>query len=229
MHARVSDLAGRTVIDTRVRTVGYLCELVVDWLANEPPSVNGLLVQRGKYIFFLSMNDVGHLVSSRTRLILVDQEPVLSFYREHSRDVLLVRDVIGQQLIDLRIPRVVRAQDVLLVESADDWQVASVDVGMHAHRSLCRVLGRTIATELLPWTNVGFLPGRIASDVLSGGTSRLADFPPSAIASIVASLPPHEATAILCALDHVKATELFLHLPVAQRAAIVAALRALRG
>jgi sporulation protein YlmC with PRC-barrel domain len=160
MNARVSDLQGRTVMDTRARTVGYLCDIVARLRGDRPPAITGLLVQRGRYEFFLPMDDVGHLASRTTRLVLVAQEPKLGLYRRHVRDILLVREVMDRQVIDLRVTRPVRVNDLLIAESNNGWEVAGVALGVGAlvRRRLPRALRRDVRVRLLRWTDLELLP-----------------------------------------------------------------------
>ena len=45
-------------------------------------------------------------------------------------EVLLARDVLDKQLIDVDGKRVVRVNDVQLIHAADDWRVTGADISL---------------------------------------------------------------------------------------------------
>lgn len=130
---RLSDQIGRWVWAGDGSTVGRVADMSLR-LGPAHPRVSRLLVRRGRSAHLVRWDDV-HLVST-TRLALrpgtdlaagaVDPlHPALD-----PIELLLARDVLDTQVIDLRGRHLSRVSDVLLDRRGDDLAVVAVDLGM---------------------------------------------------------------------------------------------------
>lgn len=129
----LAQLVGRPIRDAEGVRVGRVRDVVVRWDsgATHPPVV-GILVSVGKAITFLESRD---LVLGQTGVRLRSAKLVVGSSVRREGDVVLARDVLDRQLVDVAGVQVVRASDVYLVHGVEGWEVAGIDVGLWA---LCR-------------------------------------------------------------------------------------------
>ncbi|GAC1365409.1 MAG: CBS domain-containing protein [Acidobacteriaceae bacterium] len=227
----VSALLGVPVSDAAGRTVGHVRELAVS------PTVDAKYVQG----FLLKMS--GATRDARLSLIAVgDVEPGVGKLQmrgetaaveltEDDSYLLLDRDVLDQQIIDVHGHKVVRVNDVELVweqvtetngreheeESRPALRIAEVEVGMRgAMRRLLKGLppatvdrvASRFRTSVIPWDFVDLIDRDPARRVrLKIEQDRLAKMHPSDLADILEELAPAERQALFTSLDEGVAAE----------------------
>lgn len=129
-------------------------------------------------------------------------------------DLLLRRDILDKQIVDVHDYRVVRVNDVRLAESGDRLCVVGVDAGPRALlrragvgrpvEALAKLIGRPLQSNLISWDDVETLEpaaaggGRIKLKVPSEKIARLH---PADIADIVEQLDPQQRTEVIESLD----------------------------
>jgi hypothetical protein len=164
--------------------------------------------------------------------VLVATPPTLSRFVRRADDMLLGREIVDHEVIDLRVPRVVRVNDVLLDVSPAGWQVAGVDIGVPAllRRLLPRPLRRDIdtAAHLLRWDDLDLLARLVPDGVLPADHRRLASISPADLAGIAAAVPPRQAAALIATLDDARAAATLAELCAERRAAVLAMLNSAR-
>ena len=136
--------------------------------------------------------------------------------------LLLERDLLDQQVIDVHGRKVVRVNDIDLYRDTQDdhtvLKIASVDVGARgAVRRLLkgavpsaalRTLLRRIPPRAIPWEFVDLIESDPARRVkLKISNDRLAELHPADIADIVEDLAPDDREAVFETLDHGVAAE----------------------
>jgi CBS domain-containing protein/sporulation protein YlmC with PRC-barrel domain len=143
-------------------------------------------------------------------------------YAGHQGLLLLGRDLLDQQIIDVHGRKVVRVNDVDLHEERDDHhavlKVGAVDVGSRGalrrllkglvpYQTLRRLLAR-IPEKAIPWEFVDLIETDPARRVkLKISHERLARLHPADIADIVEELTPAEREAVFETLDDETAAE----------------------
>jgi sporulation protein YlmC with PRC-barrel domain/CBS domain-containing protein len=219
----VATLVGMPVVDANGKEYGRVHELAVD-VGKDSTRVSGLLLTRragGKS--HRSMVPVGTLktpIPSERRLranVKPGRVPSLS------DSLLLERDLLDQQIIDVDGHKVVRVNDVNLAwEAGGDGEgttlrIAEVEIGMRgaARRLLKGLPAGTVDTivgglpsRVIPWTCVDLIDRDPARRVrLKIGQERLAKLHPSDIADILEELAPAEREAVFTSLPEETAAE----------------------
>ncbi len=170
------------------------------------PPITGLVVRDGRRRFFVparllqSLNGTVRLTSST-----VDLQP---FARRHG-EVLLRRDVLDHQLIDVTGRRIVRVNDVQLAGIEGSFRIVGVDISPQAllRRLGPRLLaGRIVGRQVVDWTGVQYLAST-APVQLKVSYDRLAELNPVDLARIVDALSVREGAEIVAALDEERAAE----------------------
>ncbi len=163
--AYLSELIGRAVRDHRGTTLGRLNDLLI--LSEEQsdyPRVVALALQNGgsgqKLLAWRGTEDLAG------NTIVLQTQP--QAYAETGHEILLARDVMDRQVIDVQDHRIVRVNDLELGRIGNDYRLINVDIG---GRGLLRRLGVEdfaeriterfnwqIPNNSLSWSDLSFLP-----------------------------------------------------------------------
>ena len=217
----VSMLMGMPVVDAGGRSCGRVQELAVD-LSRDASHIAGFLIQKragGK--LQTSYLPVEALAATRSgdRKFKANSSPVSPPVLDDF--VLMDRDLLDQQIIDVDGRKVVRVNDVELQwESSGPGpglRISDVEVGMRgASRRLLKGLpvaqvfgiSNHFAARSIPWGCVDLIDRDPARRVkLKIDQARLAKLHPSDIAAILAELAPPEREAVFTSLDEETAAE----------------------
>jgi magnesium transporter len=186
--------------------IGRIEDLIVRMGDDRYPPISGLVVRDGRRRFFVpatllqSLNGAARLSSST-----VDLQP----FSRRSGEVLLRRDVLDHQLIDITGRRIVRVNDVQLTRVEGAYRVVGVDISPQA---LLRrlgpraIAGRVVGRQIVDWTDVQYLAST-APVQLKVSYDRLAELHPVDLARIVDALSYRESAEIVAALDEETAAE----------------------
>jgi CBS domain-containing protein len=182
--------------------VGRLKDLVVR-VGDEPyPTVVGLVTRStGGHAFFLTADALERLTVEGVALNTsrVDLRP----FRRREGEMLLNKDVMDKQIVDVSGRKVVRVNDLQLQRVGRRWRLAGADVSMAAlvaRLGLRRVAERRLEREVIPWENLEFF----ASDVpvpLHLRHEKIARMHPADIAQILEELSYAQSNELLAALD----------------------------
>jgi len=234
MAVYVSNLRGRTLVDPWARPIGRLDGLIVCGGGDEPPVLIGVRARRGREEITLPVDAVALRDAPVPRLIPVDTLRAYDPVRRGEGDLLLGRDMLDRQVIDLHGRRVVRADDVLLDEDTGWWRVRGVETGAGALRR--RLLPRSLRPQpadagarLLAWADLALLPRLGPDTVAPADGRRLATLHPVDLARIAAAVPPRQAAALLAALDDARAAATLALLEPGRRVTLVGPLGAPAG
>jgi CBS domain-containing protein/sporulation protein YlmC with PRC-barrel domain len=227
----VSALMGARVADPVGRTVGYVREFAVS-PAVDANHVLGLVLRlsgAGR-TDRLSMVAIGDLEVSAAGTLRIHGEAALTPMPEEDSYLLLERDLLDQQIIDVHGHKVVRVNDVELVweplpsgngdgstGSTLSLRIAEVEVGTRgAIRRLLKGLPQATVerasgrfrTSVIPWDFVDLIDRDPARRVrLKIEQDKLAKMHPSDLADILEDLAPAERQALFTSLDENVAAE----------------------
>jgi magnesium transporter len=186
--------------------IGSLDDLIVRMGDERYPAIAGLLVRDGRRRFFVPASQLRDL-NGATRLSTSTVD-LQSFVRRDG-EVLLRRDVLDHQLIDITGRRIVRVNDVQLTRVEGAVRVVGVDISA---RALLRRLGprslagRIVGRQIIDWSDVQYL-ATAAPVQLKVSYDRLAELNPVDLARIVDALSYRESAEIVAALDEETAAE----------------------
>src|SRR5262249_37760905 len=153
----LSQVLGRPILDLDGERVATLKDVIVRLGEDDHPPVAGFGARYRRRNFFLPRWRISYFGEDGVRLNsdILDLRP----FMRRDGEVLLARDVLDKQLIDVDGKRVVRVNDVQIIEAANEWRVIGADV------SLTGLWGRP-APALFP-------PGRPAGRSGLGGVGQL--------------------------------------------------------
>ncbi len=217
----LSQVLGRPLRDVEGERVATIKDVIVS-LGEDHPPVTGLVAHYGRRDFYLprtriaSMNEQGAQLISDT----LDLRP---FVRREG-EVLLAGDVLDKQLIDVDGKRVVRVNDVQLIEVRGEWRVTGADVslqGLWRRLAPAGFAGTRRPVEVIDWADVGYLATDAATVQLKSSRDKLARLHPVEIARLAEALSIRQGAEVVAALDDETAAETLEEMPEASQARII--------
>jgi CBS domain-containing protein len=171
----LSQVLGRPIRDLEGERVATIKDVIVRLGKDDHPPVAGLVARYRRRDFFLSRWRITQLNQHGVRLNsdILDLRP---FVRRES-EVLLARDVLDKQLIDVDGKRVVRVNDVQIIEAAGEWRVTGADVslqGLWRRLAPAGLAGSRKPVEVLDWADVGIPCNDAATVQLKSSSDKLA-------------------------------------------------------
>jgi magnesium transporter len=209
----VAELIGDPVVDRIQENIGRVKDIIIT-LGDVFPKVIGLLVtvsgekKEDKVLLINEIDLVGRqFVSTRAT------KERVPFTTVREGDVLLLRDVIDQQIVDLEGARVIRVNDLQLAKVDQDVRLIAADVGfkgMLRRLGLAEIAGwiaglfrRQLHEKLIGWDHVQSLSGgKIAIP-----TQQITDLHPADVAQIISQVQSEKKAEIFSSLTEKTAAE----------------------
>src|SRR3982750_4905202 len=218
----LSQVLGRAIRDLEGERVATVKDVIVRLGEDDHPPVTGFVARYRRRDFFLSRWRITELNQHGVRLNsdILDLRP---FVRRES-EILLARDVLDKQLIDVDGKRVVRVNDVQIIEAAGGWRVTGADVSLQGlwRRLLpAGFVGSGRPVEVIDWADVGYLATDAATVQLKSSSDKLARLHPVEIARLAESLSYHQGAEIIEGLDDETAAETLEEMPAEHQARII--------
>jgi magnesium transporter len=219
----LTEILGAEVVDVRQHRAGAVRDLSVR--VQEPyPVVTGLVVSRSRQLA-IPWSEVRTFAAATHEVALRSTREDIERYPVRENEIWLARDVMDKQVVDTDGRRVVRVNDLQLVESAGVMLLVGADIGIRGilrrlglegtAKSLARLFGRDLPMVLVSWEVVAPLgsapdPHHPASDDavrlrISG--SRIAKLHPADIADIVEELGAKERRTVFDTLTEAVAAD----------------------
>ncbi|HYP53685.1 MAG TPA: PRC-barrel domain-containing protein, partial [Pyrinomonadaceae bacterium] len=169
----LSQVLGRPIRDREGERLATVKDVIVR-LGEDHPPVTGLVARYSRRDFFLPRARVARLNGQGARL----NSDKLDFspFARRDGEVLLARDVLDKQLIDVDGKRVVRVNDVQLIEAGGELRVTGADVsfqGLWRRLAPQGLVGTQKPVEVIDWADVGYLATDAATVQLKSSRDKL--------------------------------------------------------
>jgi magnesium transporter len=203
----LSQILRRPVRDLEGEQVASIKDVVVR-LGEDHPPVTGLVARYRRRDFYLPRAHLAQFGAQGARLNrdTLDLRP----FARRDGEVLLARDVLDKQLIDVDGKRVVRVNDVQLIDAGGEWRVTGADVslqGLWRRLAPAGFLGSGKPVEVIDWADVGYLATDAATVQLKSSRDKLSRLHPVEIARLAEALSYHQGAEMLASLDDETAAE----------------------
>jgi CBS domain-containing protein/sporulation protein YlmC with PRC-barrel domain len=212
----VSQLLGKPVIDRFEERIGKVTDILVA-SGQTFPRVSGLLVEldgsgQKKVILIGDVDMVGRqFVSTRT---VKERVPFGQLMQD---DILLCRDILDTQIVDIQGARVVRVNDIKLAKAEEEIRLIAVDIGISGifrrlgfegvWMAFQKILRRSTKPSLIGWNFIEFLKTEVQGGKLTIPHKRVGELHPSDIASIISDVHSTEKMEIFAGLPDKTAAE----------------------
>src|SRR5881392_1272082 len=217
----LSQVLGRPILDLEGERVATLKDVIVRLGQVDHPPVAGFVARYRRRDFFLPRWRIAHFAEDGVRLNsdVLDLSP----FMRRDGEVLLARDVLDKQLIDVDGKRVVRVNDVQIIEAAKEWRVTGADVSLIGlWRRLAPSFMRSgRPVEVIDWADVGYLATDAATVQLKSSRGKLARLHPVEIARLAESLSYQHGAEIVESLDDETAAETLEEMAAERQAQIL--------
>jgi magnesium transporter len=200
----LSQILGRPIIDSVGEKIATIKDVIVRYGSEDYPPVIGLVARLRRRDFFMPQSKIKEISERGAKMntTVLDLRP----FTRREGEVLLNKDVLDNQLIDVDGKRVVRVNDVQLIEAGKIWRVAGADVSLQGF--LRRLMpqgffGSSRPVELLDWADVGYLATDTSTVTvqLKSSKNKLSRLHPVEIAQLAETLSPIHRTEIVESLD----------------------------
>jgi hypothetical protein len=197
----LSTVTGSPLLDSDGERLGKVRDVIVRLGGAGYPPITGFLVTvagRTSYLGVERVSDIG-----ADGVVLRKAKLDLRRFDRRPEEVLLGRDVLDRQLINVQGARLVRANEIELALIAGSWRVVGVDTGPRGglRRLLPKPLGARIATgEFLDWAGVEPFVGHVPTVRLRVPHPKLAKLHPAQIADLVEAASRREGEEIIKAV-----------------------------
>ena len=197
----LSSVVGRPLRDADGERLGKVEDLIVRLGGAGYPPITGFLVTVARRTSFVGADRVSDIGPSG--VVLRKAKLDLRHFERRPEEVLLKRDVLDRQLINVKGARLVRANEIELALLGGAWRVVGVDTGARGglRRLLPKQLGAHIATgEFLDWAIVEPFVGHVPTVRLRIPHPKLAKLHPAQIADLVEAASRREGEEIIQAV-----------------------------
>jgi CBS domain-containing protein len=197
----LSRVIGSPLRDADGERLGRVEDLIVRLGGSGYPPITGVLVTVAGRRSFLGVNRVKDIGADG--VVLRKAKLDLRHFERRAEEVLLKRDLLDRQLINVEGARLVRANEIELALVAGSWRVVGVDTGPRGglRRLLPKQLGAHIATgEFLDWAGVEPFVGHVPTVRLRVPHPKLAKLHPAQIADLVEAASRREGEEIIQAV-----------------------------
>src|SRR6266446_5192120 len=217
----LSQVLGRPIIDLEGERVATLKDVIVRLGEDDHPPVAGFVARYRRRDFFLPRWRISDFGEHGVRLNsdILDLRP----FTRRDGEVLLASDVLDKQLIDVDGKRVVRVNDVQIIEAANEWHVTGADVSLAGlWRRLAPGFLRTgRPVEVIDWADVGYLATDAATVQLKSSRGKLSRLHPVEIARLAEAFSYQQGAEIVESLDDETAAEMLEEMPSQRQAQIL--------
>ncbi len=197
----LSSVVGSPLLDSDGERLGKVNDLIVRLGGVGYPPITGVLATvagRSSFVGIDRVSDIGP-----AGVVLRKAKLDLRRFERRPEEVLLGRDLLDRQLINVEGARLVRANEIELALVAGSWRVVGVDTGPRGglRRLLPKPLGAHIATgEFLDWAGVEPFVGHVPTVRLRVPHPKLAKLHPAQIADLVEAASKREGEEIIQAV-----------------------------
>lgn len=224
----VSEILKKPVLDPKGEELGRVKDLVI--VKGEPlPKVATLIIERKNRLFDLPWTDLSifnkRIISSNI------YSEALQPYELNEDDLLLVRDILDKQIVDVNGVKVVRVNDVKLEGLNTEAVLIAVDVGMRGimrrlgvergGEDLMRLFKRQLPYNLISWNYLQPLEPKLTTISLTVPRQMVSELHPADIAEIISQVSHKEGATFFKDLDIDVAAEALSELEPDVQAAII--------
>jgi magnesium transporter len=221
----LAQILGNPVLDAGGAEIGTVRDLVARFGSEPHPPITGIVVRQRRREFFVERPQVEAISLKTVKLASyrVDLRP----FERRPGEVLLRRDILDKQLIDVDGRRVVRANDLEIDRREGDYRLVGVDVSAQA---LVRRLGPGSWTQnvrgrsLIDWEDVDSFATDVPMVRLKLRHEGLKKLHPVDLAHLLDELPAQHLQEVVEAIDEATAADIVQELEPEEAAGLMSSL-----
>ena len=218
----LSAIIGKPILDREGERLGTIKDLIVRLGPDRHPPVTGLVAHTQGRDVFLPRAQIAELDDEGARLSSTKIN--LQRFARRDNEVLLGKDVLDRQLIDVNGRRVIRVNDLQLAAVDGEYRLVGVDVGGRAllrRLAPARLSRRALAGDVIDWAELEYFASHAPEVRLRVSHERVARLHPVEIARLVDALSYRQGAEVIEALDDETAAETLQEMTEERQADIV--------
>lgn len=227
----VSEVINKPVLDLKGEVIGKVKDIVV--VRGDPlPRVSALIVEKQKMTSIICWEELSmfnkKIISCHVNASFIKP------YDPTEEDLLIVRDILDKQIVDVNGAKVVRANDVKIEGYNSDAVLVAVDVGMRGilrrlgvergSEGVMRLFGTQIPFNMISWNYLQPLGPKLDAITLTVPRQMVAELHPADLAEIISQVSRDEGTHLFGDLDVEVAAEALSELKPEKQAEIINAI-----
>jgi CBS domain-containing protein len=218
----LSEIVGSPIVERQGEQIARVKDIVARLREGSYPLVTGLVSRSAGRDFYIPFDRIAQILTGQVQLRsgAVD----VGRFQRREGEILLVKDVLDRQVIDVQGTRVVRVNDLYLSRAYDGYRVVALDTGGRAvlRRLVPAALRGGFEGRLLTdWRQVEYLMSDTATGRLKARHLGLQKLRPQQLARIVAELSKQEGAEVLASLDEERAADTLEELSTEQQAQLL--------
>ncbi|HWR90057.1 MAG TPA: CBS domain-containing protein [Dissulfurispiraceae bacterium] len=227
----VSEVINKPVLDPKGEVIGKVKDIVV--VRGDPlPRVSALIVEKQKMTSIICWEELSmfnkKIISCHVNASFIKP------YDPTEEDLLIVRDILDKQIVDVNGAKVVRANDVKIEGYNSDAVLVAVDVGMRGilrrlgvergSEGVMRLFRTQIPFNMISWNYLQPLGPKLDAITLTVPRQMVAELHPADLAEIISQVSRDEGTYLFGDLDVEVAAEALSELKPEKQAEIINAI-----
>lgn len=205
----LSAVIGRSVINSKGEKLGTLRDLVMV-PGDVFPEVSHIIIKARTGLKSLPWNEVSlftHIVIS----VSGAQQPGLSPFTPGDNEILVKRDLLDKQIVDVDGAKVVRVNDIKLGNLNQKLCIFSVDIGFRGllrrlgyermGDTVAKSLGKVIPNTEISWEYVQPLEANSSKLALNIARDQMNEMHPADLADIIENIPIQSIRTVLDSMD----------------------------
>ncbi len=224
----VSELLKKPVLDKMGESIGVLTDFILV-PSDIFPRISALIVSRRKKVFAIPWEAVN--IFNRRIISVAVKEKELVPHNISEDEMLLCRDILDKQIVDIDGAKVVRVNDLKMGEFHGQLCLMAADVGLkglmrrmglESHgEKLAKMLGYKISKNLISWNYLQSLKPKLTRLTLNIPRHALSELHPADLAHILSQIPQKDRAAIIDTLDVETAAETLEEMGTSDQASII--------
>ncbi len=218
----LSEIVGAPIVERKGERIARVKDVVARMEEGAYPQVTGLVSHAGGRDFYIP---VSRIESITQNLVQLNSAAVnVGRFERRDGELLLKKDVLDRQVIDVVGTRVVRVNDLYLARGFGGYRLVALDTG---GRAIVRRLvpsgmrSRFTGRMLTDWREIEYLMSDSPSVRLRTRHIQLRKLRPQQLARIVSGLSKQEGAEVLSSLDEEQAADTLEELSTEQQAQLL--------
>jgi CBS domain-containing protein/sporulation protein YlmC with PRC-barrel domain len=210
----ISDVYKKPVLDQTGEEIGKLKDIVIG-LGEPFPAVTALCVTSGRNIYIIPWDSV-NLFNRRVISVNVVAS-TLQPSATTPTDILIFRDMLDKQIVDINGAKLVRVNDIKLGDVNGKMCLVAADIGLRGllrrlgaearGEKLLSLVGYNLQNHLIGWHYLQTVEPKLTKLTLIVSRQKVAQMHPADLAEIISEASQRERTALFGSLDVETAAE----------------------
>ena len=221
----LSEIVASPIVEPQGERIARVKDVVARIQEGAYPQITGIVSRSASRDFYIP---IAHVAEIRPGLVRLKSGAVdVGRFQRRDGELLLVKDVLDRQVIDVRGTRVVRVNDLYISHTYDGYRVVALDTGGRAILRRLAPAGmraRFAGRAFTDWREVEYLMSDTPSVRLKTGHLQLRKLRPQQLARIVAELSKQEGAEVLTSLGEEQAADTLEELSTERQAQLLSAM-----